>query len=484
MNMAGVDEKRMSARRETRMVGSAGDPYIGRTFGERYEILSKIGEGAQARVYLARHVLIDRLVAVKFLLPILAADKTLVARFLNEGRAAGALGHANIVESLDVGFAEDGAPYLVLELLNGRTLAEEIAHARALPPTRAAYIACQIASALSAAHAREIIHRDLKPANVLLVERNGRPDHVKVVDFGVSKFTTGGSRVSTITGQPLGTPGFMAPEQIEDPQNIDSRADVYGLGATLFDMLAGEPPFADVGFPKVLRLIVEEEPRKLGELRPDLPVGLVNIVERAMSKSPAARFRTMTDFENALLPFAEEPVRFRSADRFAPPPVSSNAPASVSMAAASASAYGVGPAQSPPDVAKRTRKRRLALAALLLLFVSAVSLWFTGKPSPQPVTEVLPVRHAEPASAALTPGTAPAPNPVSATEVPAPPATVATASNATEHTSRAHEKWTAHAASRTAAHTDVPAQSAEPLNNCNPPFYFEGKKKLFKTGCI
>src|SRR4051794_26519167 len=97
------------------------DPYVGHTFDDRYEIRSKIGEGSQARVYLARHVLIDRPVAVKFLLPVLATDKSLVARFLNEGRAAGALGHPNIVESLDMGFAPDGAPYLVLELLQGRT---------------------------------------------------------------------------------------------------------------------------------------------------------------------------------------------------------------------------------------------------------------------------------------------------------------------------------------------------------------------------
>src|SRR5262249_29406822 len=150
----------------------------------------------------------DRQVAVKFLLPVLATDRSLVGRFLNEGRAAGSLGHPNIVESLDMGFAPDGAPYLVLELLKGRTLADEIVATGPLEPGRAAYIGPQIASAVSAAHARGIVHRDLKPANVLLIERNGRPDHVKVLDFGISKFTATGSRVTTITGQPLGTPGF------------------------------------------------------------------------------------------------------------------------------------------------------------------------------------------------------------------------------------------------------------------------------------
>src|SRR5215813_10237535 len=123
------------------------DPYIGRKFGDRYEILSKIGEGSQARVYLARHVMIDRPVAVKFLLPVLATDQSLVGRFLNEGRAAGSLGHPNIVECLDLGFAPDGAPYLVLELLKGRTLAEEIIAVGQLGPGRAAYIGSQIASA-------------------------------------------------------------------------------------------------------------------------------------------------------------------------------------------------------------------------------------------------------------------------------------------------------------------------------------------------
>lgn len=477
--MGGITKKPFSepSRPERRPEIVADDPYIGRTFGERYEIISKIGEGAQARVYLARHVLIDRPVAVKFLLPVLASDKSLVARFLNEGRAAGALGHPNIVESLDIGFAPDGAPYLVLELLNGRTLDEEIVFARGLLPSRAAYIASQIASALAAAHAQDIVHRDLKPANVLLVESNGRPDHVKVVDFGVSKFTAGGSRVTTITGQPLGTPGFMAPEQIEDPQSIDNRADVYGLGATLYDMLAGEPPFADVGFPKVLRLIVEEEPRKLGDIRPDLPIGLVAIVERAMHKSPALRFQSMAEVENALMAFAEEPLRFSSVEpRYSGVPRSSQVPR---PAPSSAPVPPVGLDEPPAGAPKKRKRAIVLLLALLFAGVTSFVVLHDRKPPAEPSSSGVhiasTVARAFPSS--LPTSIAPA-TPVPSAEV---DRVAMGAPSAAIPSTRPRDRSTSHVVSR--VRPNNPPEAASGIN-CTPPFFYDGKKKLFKPGCI
>jgi serine/threonine-protein kinase len=455
------------------------DPYIGRRFGDRYEILSKIGEGSQARVYLARHIMIDRPVAVKFLLPVLATDRSLVGRFLNEGRAAGSLGHPNIVESLDLGFAPDGAPYLVLELLEGRTLADEIVAAGPLDPARAAYIGAQIASAVSAAHARGIVHRDLKPANVLLIERNGRRDHVKVLDFGISKFTATGSRVTTITGQPLGTPGFMAPEQIEDPQNTDIRADVYGLGATLYDMLCGVPPFAEFGFPKVLRLIVEEEPRRITEIRQGLPRGLVDIVEQAMKKLPADRFQTMEEFEHELHAFAEEPSRRGLESRRGGPRPMHAAPASVPPPAPPPRP-AASRAPEPPEQPKRRRK--LALVALLagsalalVLLLVALRRGETEAPAgPKPDVTVARQPIAPAPRGESPPATTGSPQEPEA--VPAPVA------GKPSSTARVHERGAVHVALKPGAHPEA-APATAPVN-CSPPFYYEGKKKLFKAGCI
>jgi serine/threonine protein kinase len=486
--MGAIDEHTYARAHQGEADPGGGDPYIGHTFDDRYEIRSKIGEGSQARVYLARHVLIDRLVAVKFLLPVLATDKSLVARFLNEGRAAGALGHPNIVESLDMGFAPDGAPYLVLELLQGRTLAEEIVLCRTLAPSRAAYVGSQIASALAAAHAREIVHRDLKPANVLLVERSGRPDHVKVLDFGISKFNAGGSRVTTIKGQTLGTPGFMAPEQIEDPVNIDTRADVYGLGATLYDMLSGAPPFAEIGFPKILRLIVEEEPRRLGEMRPDLPVGLVAIVERAMSKSPADRFQTMAEFEDALLGFAEEPARSRVPE---PLPAHRSVGPLVSMGPVRGERSEVLGSPEPVVVPRRSRRKRTVALVAVLLLLAGLALLLAGRRaaletnSPRPVAR--PEQRHELVSAAPQLGEgrdeARATASAATKAEPAPSATLP-AGEPHEHASSSRSSGKSVRTAAVAANSRSATGPAQDPLNCNPPFYYEGKKKLFKPGCI
>jgi serine/threonine protein kinase len=459
------------------------DPYIGRKFGGRYDVLSKIGEGSQARVYVARHVMIDRLVAVKFLLPMLATDRSLVGRFLNEGRAAGSLGHPNIVECLDMGFAPDGAPYLVLELLKGRSLAEEIVQGGPFSASRAAYVGSQIASAVAAAHSRGVVHRDLKPANVLLVERNGRPDHVKVLDFGISKFNAVGSRVTTITGQPLGTPGFMAPEQIEDPQSTDARADVYGLGATLYDMLSGAPPFADVGFPKVLRVIVEEEPPKLGVLRPDLPRTLVSIVERAMNKVPAERFQNMEDLEIALLAFAEEPRRRRTTESLRgaalPAPLSHR----LSPIPSQVPSRPRGSIAEPPRA--RTAIALAILGGVLLLFAGfgAALLFLRGRaPVERAKLEATGVSPPDRKVAREEPRAVTTPSPAEPTALRSDPAKDATTRE--EPSTRSTRTRAASAViGKPPARVDPRAGNAE-APNCNPPFYYEGKKKLFKAGCV
>ncbi len=282
------------------------DPRVGTVLSDRYMVMKRLGQGGMARVYLARHQIIGRSVAIKVLLPHLVEDALIVRRFVNEARAAGMIGHPNIVESVDIGTTDDGLPFLVLEYLEGTSLSDEVVRVGPMPVERAVGIALQIASALAAAHAQSIIHRDLKSENVYLVERDGRADHVKVLDFGVSKFAGGVKDQKSLTaqGSVLGTPECMAPEQFIDPDSVDARIDVYALGVLLYELLGGKTPFHGIPFPKVLHSIVHEVPAPLTQKRPDVPTELDALVQRAMAKSRDDRPASMDELYEMLLPFA------------------------------------------------------------------------------------------------------------------------------------------------------------------------------------
>jgi len=270
---------------------------------DRYRVVKKLGAGAQASVYVAKHTLIRRLVALKVLSLAIAADREVVRRFLDEGRIAGTMGHPNIVESLDMGVVEDGRPFLVLEYLEGSTVADELHRRGALDVGRAAYIGIQVASALGAAHARGIVHCDLKPENVFLIDRDGRGDHVKVLDFGISKLETrkvGSARAAHV----VGTPDYMAPEQVTDPAGVDARADVFALGAMLYEMLSGRLPLDVADHEDVLEAVVRRRPAPLGRICPRLPPQILATVERAMHKDRAKRTQTVAEVRAALELFA------------------------------------------------------------------------------------------------------------------------------------------------------------------------------------
>ncbi|HSO35617.1 MAG TPA: TonB family protein [Labilithrix sp.] len=279
------------------------DALIGTLVAERYRVVKKLGEGAQASVYVAKHTLIKRLVALKVLTPSIAADRDLVRRFLDEGQVAGTMGHPNIVESLDMGVMDDGRPFLVLEYLEGTTVADELHRRGALDVGRAAYIGMQVASALGAAHARGIVHRDMKPENVFLIDRDGRGDHVKVLDFGISKLESrkeGSARAALV----VGTPDYMAPEQVTDPAGVDARADVFALGAMLYEMLSGRLPLDAGEHEDVLEVVVRRTPAPLGRICPHLPPQILATVERAMHKDRSKRTQTIGEVRAALELFA------------------------------------------------------------------------------------------------------------------------------------------------------------------------------------
>jgi eukaryotic-like serine/threonine-protein kinase len=271
-----------------------------------YEIVQAIGEGGMGTVYLARHPFIGRKAAVKVLHEGLARDKSLVARFLNEARAANAIRHPNIIDIIDVGMlAGSETPYLMMEFLEGESLASRLRRDGRLSAAVAVDLAQQTAGALAAAHTGGIIHRDLKPENLYLVPHGSLPGRivVKVLDFGIAKLRgeISGNQVRTETGALMGTPPYMSPEQCRGVgRDIDHRTDVYALGIILYEMLCGSPPFQASGFGDILVMHLMQPPEPPRARNPDIPEALEALILKALAKTADARFATMAELENAL----------------------------------------------------------------------------------------------------------------------------------------------------------------------------------------
>jgi eukaryotic-like serine/threonine-protein kinase len=268
------------------------DPLIGRILDGRYEVLERLGTGAEGVVYRGKQVQLGRFVAIKMLQP--AAQPEVRKRFQREAKALSELAHPNIVGVTDSGIDGD-VPYLVMELLEGKTLADLLAEGP-LPFARSLGIAQQLLRGLSFAHGKGIVHRDLTPAHVFLQELPDHQDHVRLFDFGVAKFLDT-RRSSTLVGDltrigvVVGTPAYMSPEQARE-EAVDARTDVYAAGVVLFELFGGRPPFAARTRDEMQRAHATEPVPSLAEARPDLPVAplLQPIIERAMFKNRAGRF--------------------------------------------------------------------------------------------------------------------------------------------------------------------------------------------------
>jgi serine/threonine protein kinase len=250
-----------------------------------YVVEGELGHGAMGVVYRARREGQARAVAVKLLNPDIASDPGAAARFVREGQAAALVSFPGVVGVTDFGQLPDGQSYLVMELVEGRTLEQELEKAGALTPAEALRIAIRILTALEAAHLRGVVHRDLKPSNVFLT-----PDgQVKIVDFGAALVGSARRSGRTDAGLVLGSPAYMAPEQALG-RSTDDRADLYSLGCVLYRMLAGRPPFEAKTLVEVLRRQIEVAPEPVRSPHGALPVLLVEAVERALAKDPEERF--------------------------------------------------------------------------------------------------------------------------------------------------------------------------------------------------
>ena len=258
----------------------------GQTLGD-YVMLRRLGRGGMAEVFLAEQVSLKRQVAFKVLKPELAKDKQYVLRFLNEARAAAALVQANIVQIYEVGQV-DGYHFIAQEYVRGQNLKQYLNRYGAAEPIMAINVMRQVTAALQKSSEHEIIHRDIKPENIMLAP-NGE---VKVTDFGLARLNNDKSKTDlTQIGITLGTPLYMSPEQVEGHQ-VDSRSDIYSLGITSYHMLAGQPPFDGENALAIAVQHVKNDPRPIGELRPDVPTELCDIITKMIAKDPEDRFQS------------------------------------------------------------------------------------------------------------------------------------------------------------------------------------------------
>lgn len=277
-----------------------------RLIADKYLLERMLGRGGVGAVYAGKHIELDRDVAIKLMLPDFMPDEEACERFRREARAAARLHHPNVAQVHDYGTLANGEAYIVMELVEGQTL-RDFMRGGSMTIDDTVTIAAQVAEGVEAAHRRGIIHRDLKPSNIILTRDHYDRRQAKVVDFGIAKMkeTTSGNFPLTNSGSLIGTPRYMSPEQ-SGAKDLDNRSDIYSLGVILYEMLAGRPPFEAHTPTAVALKHIQEEPRPVSELRPDIPPALAALVMQMLKKSPderpasaaavAERLHTLTDY--------------------------------------------------------------------------------------------------------------------------------------------------------------------------------------------
>jgi serine/threonine-protein kinase len=359
-----------SAQAESTLSGApglVGDTLVGTKLADRYQIISVIGHGGMGVVYKARHELMDRIVAIKMLKPQLIMDAQSAQRFQQEAKAASRLSHANVITLFDFGMTATGQPYLVMDYLPGTSLADLIKQEGRVGVERFLRICAQVCDALDHAHRHGIIHRDLKPGNIMLTVREGEPDFVKVVDFGVAKilpFAGEDSQSVTQSGEVFGSPVYMSPEQcVGEP--LDVRSDVYSMGVVMYEMLTGRVPLRGKDIIQTIMMHKCDMPPRFSQVRPDLnlPERLETVVFNALQKDPAQRHQTMAELKEDLLLSAPGSPRSRTVK------------------------ISVSPGdrtQALEGAAAKDGRRGLLLAAVISLLVAVVGVagWLIGHRPP------------------------------------------------------------------------------------------------------
>ena len=279
--------------------GPEQDTFLDQVIGGKYRVEKKLGEGGMGKIYLARHVTLGKRFAIKTLHPDFTRNQEALERFRREAITTAQLEHPNILGMSDMDQMDDGTAYIVMEFLDGKELRGALNETPVLPLPRAVHVFLQVCRALAAAHDKGIVHRDMKPENVFLVEREGDPDFVKVLDFGISKIRQAGSKL-TQTGMVIGTPHYMSPEQARGDPSLDHRSDIYTIGAMLYEALTGVLPVQADNPTGVLVKILTEQPPPPSSVNPGIPPAVEQVILRAMTKDPGLRYGSCRELSKAL----------------------------------------------------------------------------------------------------------------------------------------------------------------------------------------
>ncbi len=378
-------------------------PQIGQVISGKYRIEQELGRGGMGAVYRATHVVSDKAVALKWMLRS-ASDKRAKERFTREARAAGRIDHPNVVDVYDIG--EDGdAAYLVMELLRGRSLRQRLTSGP-LELHESVDLLIPAMRGVAAANRQGVIHRDLKPDNIFLcIGPDGEPREAKVLDFGISTINEPDSDSQpTLTkeGTLLGTPAYMSPEQLENPRNLDARADVYALGVIVYECLTGKLPFEADNYSALVLAIAKGNATPLRRYRPELPAELEAVVLRALSQE---RFESVDELIDALSPFSTLPSESRVSQALEPPPSKSRLSLAVTVALAVAVGLGAWTMTRTTEPVGTTSPSTEELAERALDEMETPDR--SASPSPPAETQPSPTAHPSPAmSSSATSATA------------------------------------------------------------------------------
>jgi serine/threonine-protein kinase len=401
-------------------------PEIGSLFVDKYRIERKIGQGGMGAVFAAHHELLHQRVAIKVLSADVAAEGEAVTRFLNEARAAARIVSEHVVRVTDVATLDSGVPYMVLELLEGSDLSKVVEERGALPVAQAVDWVLQACAGVAKAHALGVVHRDLKPSNLFLAQRDDGTSVVKVLDFGISKATNPAlvpTHTLTATGSMIGSPCYMAPEQVRNAKQVDARTDIWAIGVILYELLTATRPFGGETLGELLVAIVEQQPPPIASIRRDVPPGLEQVVARCLKRTPAERFSSIVELAQALEPYASRSGGPSSSARF--PEIAVRSPASGSLldprtgTLTPPGAYGTQTAESWGETGSRPRRppgsrfvpMAAGAAAVLLLVLAGLAYRSLAdrRERPPPETLVTPAPPL-PAAAASVRVEVPAPS--------------------------------------------------------------------------
>jgi serine/threonine protein kinase len=405
---------------------------VGDVIGAKYEVMGLLGSGGMGYVISARHTELGEMVALKFLRPEALAHAELVERFAREARAAAKIRSEHVANVFDVGTLPDGTPFIVMEYLAGKDLADHLHQEGALPISVAVEYIMQACEALAAAHAHGIVHRDIKPENLFLTQQAQGMSMIKILDFGISKIALPrGKRDLVRTQMALGSPVYMSPEQIRCSDQVDARSDIWAVGCVLFELLTGVTAFDEPSLLELSAAILEREPVPLQTLRPDASTELENVVLRCLAKNPDERYQNVAELAIALYPFGPRRARI-SAERCHhmlknagilstelelastyPPPLASGTTHSLGVGVSrTTSPASVDLVVDEDEAPRRSAGKRgkLALFALLGVVAAAASFLVTRARSAEPQTAGVAAAPLRGSELTAPPGAVPRPS--------------------------------------------------------------------------